>query len=53
MLQIFPLVAILSAEFLIRVKQKYVRVYHILLALIAATFLHNLPVMITRYVFVG
>jgi hypothetical protein len=51
LLHMFPFVAVLSGELLQRIKQKS-RIAHIgLSGFLALTFIHNLPMMFTRYVF--
>ena len=49
MLQIFPFVAIMVGNLLHVVHQKSPVTYTVILALLGAVFVHNLPAMITRY----
>ncbi len=49
MLQVFAVLPLLAAQFLESVKQRRKSLYTLAVILLAAVFLHNLPVMITRY----
>ncbi len=51
MLHIFPALALLAGEFVYGVSRHYPRVYAMLIPVACAVFLHNLPAMLTRYVF--
>jgi hypothetical protein len=50
MLQIFPLVALLSARVLAALRARAPLAHRVAVALLAIAFLHNLPAMISRYV---
>lgn len=50
MLHIFPLVAIMVGNMLHVVHQKSAIAYTVILGLLGAVFVHNLPAMITRYI---
>ncbi len=50
MLHIFPLLAILASEFLRQVRSRSVALYWLLMGLLLLVFLHNLPVVITRFI---
>ncbi len=49
LVHVFPFVAILSAELLLRVRRHYRRLHAAIAILLVAVALHNLPVVITRY----
>jgi hypothetical protein len=49
-LQIFPLLAILGGELLIRVNNRNVKLYQFILFLLALSFIHNIPVLFTRHI---
>lgn len=53
MLQVFPLLAILAAALVERLHRLHPAVSSGVLALLGAVFLHNLPAMVTRYIFLG
>jgi hypothetical protein len=48
MLQIFPLIAILGAEFLDSIRKRKYRLYVTVMMLLGMVLLHNLPAMMTR-----
>jgi hypothetical protein len=50
MLQVFPAVAILSGELLVRLRLRSPAAFRVLLALMGLAILHNAPALVTRYV---
>jgi hypothetical protein len=49
MLHVMPLVALLSADFLLALRGRSRRVYIVILVLLVFVVLHNIPAFVTRY----